>query len=84
MDNFRNENGEKPRKDEDYARNYIRGKYGAIPYLRDFDKLFLTQIEVANENEVLTPYLSFSVNQIWSRRKIPELNRFSSCELKMS
>ena len=49
LDSFRNENGEKPRKEEDYARNYIRGKYGAIPYLRDFDKLFLTQKEVVHE-----------------------------------
>jgi uncharacterized protein len=46
LDSFRNENGEKPRKEEDYARNYIRGKYGAIPYLSDFNKLFLTQKEV--------------------------------------
>ncbi len=27
------------RKDEDYEKNYVRGKYGAIPYLGDFDKL---------------------------------------------
>ncbi len=50
LDSFRNENGEKPRKEEDYARNYIRGKYGAIPYLNDFDKLFLNQKEVVHEN----------------------------------
>ncbi len=49
---FRNENGDKPRKgeEENYGRNYIRGKYGAIPYLNDFDKLFLTQKEVIHEN----------------------------------
>jgi len=28
------------RKEEDYERNYIKGKYGAVPYLGDFDKLF--------------------------------------------
>lgn len=52
LDSFRNENGEKPRKgeEENYARNYIRGKYGAIPYLNDFNKLFLTQKEVIHEN----------------------------------
>jgi AAA15 family ATPase/GTPase len=51
LDSFRNENGEKPRKEEDYARNYIRGKYGAIPYLSDFNKLFLTQKEVTDEKK---------------------------------
>ena len=47
LDSFRDENGEKPRKgaEENYARNYIRGKYGAIPYLNGFNKLFLTQKE---------------------------------------
>jgi len=28
------------RKEEDYEKNYIKGKYGAIPYLGDFEKLF--------------------------------------------
>jgi len=28
------------RKEDNYEKNYIRGKYGAIPYLGDFDKLF--------------------------------------------
>lgn len=51
LDNFRNANGEKPRKEEDYARNYTRGKYGAIPYLSNFNKLFLTQNEVACEKQ---------------------------------
>lgn len=27
------------RKEEDYEKNYIKGKYGAIPYLGDFEKL---------------------------------------------
>lgn len=28
------------RKEEDFEKNYIKGKYGAIPYLGDFEKLF--------------------------------------------
>ena len=28
------------RKEEDYEKNYIKGKYGGIPYLGDFEKLF--------------------------------------------
>ncbi len=28
------------RKEEDFEKNYIQGKYGAIPYLGDFEKLF--------------------------------------------
>ncbi len=51
LDSFRNENGQKPRKEEDYARNYTHGKYGAIPYLSNFNKLFLTQNEVAYEKQ---------------------------------
>jgi len=30
----------KPRNDEQLEKNYIAGKYGAIPYLGDFDELF--------------------------------------------
>ena len=30
----------KPRKGENFEHNYIRGKYGAIPYLSDFSRLF--------------------------------------------
>ncbi len=51
LSDFKTENGDKARIGEDYAANYIRGKYGAIPYLGDFDKLFLTKNEVAHENE---------------------------------
>lgn len=51
LSDFKTENGEKARIGEDYAANYIKGKYGAIPYLGDFDKLFLTKNEVAHENE---------------------------------
>lgn len=32
--------GSTPRNDEKLAKNYIYGKYGAIPYLGDFDDLF--------------------------------------------
>ena len=31
---------DKVRKGEPFEKNYINGKYGAIPYLGDFDKLF--------------------------------------------
>lgn len=51
LSDFKTENGDKARIGEDYAANYIKGKYGAIPYLGDFDKLFLTKNEVAHENE---------------------------------
>jgi AAA15 family ATPase/GTPase len=40
LDSFRNENGEKPRKEEDYARNYTRGKYGTVPFLNRFEQIF--------------------------------------------
>jgi AAA15 family ATPase/GTPase len=39
------------REKEDLEENYIRGKYGAIPYLGDFSKLFADQMETAYENE---------------------------------
>lgn len=32
---FENENGEKIRKDENYEKNYLLGKYGAIPSLKE-------------------------------------------------
>ncbi|HFA47897.1 MAG TPA: ATP-binding protein [Bacteroidetes bacterium] len=28
------------RKEEDFEKNYVKGKYGAIPYLEDFENLF--------------------------------------------
>lgn len=28
------------RKEDNFEKNYVRGKYGAVPYLGDFDKLF--------------------------------------------
>lgn len=34
-------NDSKVRNDEDYEKNYIQGKYGAIPYIGDFRKLLL-------------------------------------------
>ncbi len=48
---FKTENGEKARMGEDFEKNYIKGKYGAIPYLNNFEKLFVNQNEVAHENE---------------------------------
>jgi hypothetical protein len=29
-----------PRNDESFEKNYIRGRYGAIPFLGDLDRLF--------------------------------------------
>jgi len=34
---FFDDNGEKIRKDESYEKNYLLGKYGAIPNMKDFD-----------------------------------------------
>lgn len=34
---FKDEAGDKIRKDENYAKNYVLGKYGAIPKLKGFD-----------------------------------------------
>nr|MCU0447506.1 ATP-binding protein [Microscillaceae bacterium] len=39
------------RNDESYEKNYIRGKYGAIPYLGDFNELFKEEILVENGEE---------------------------------
>ncbi len=36
---FQNEDGDKIRKDENYEKNYLLGKYGAIPTLKCFDIL---------------------------------------------
>ena len=47
LDSFKTDNGEKARNKEDYETNYARGKYGAIPYLGDFNTLFLTEKEIA-------------------------------------
>lgn len=40
LSDFIDENGEKIRKDEDYQKNYILGKYGAIPNLKGFEGVF--------------------------------------------
>jgi hypothetical protein len=37
------------RRGEDYEQNYIRGKYGAIPYIGDFSGLFTNEEENALE-----------------------------------
>ncbi len=31
----------KPRNDESFERNYLRGKYGAIPYLGDLSRIII-------------------------------------------
>ena len=40
LSDFIDEDGEKIRKDEDYQKNYILGKYGAIPNLKGFEGVF--------------------------------------------
>lgn len=40
LSDFIDEGGEKIRKDEDYQKNYIHGKYGAIPKLKGFEGVF--------------------------------------------
>ena len=40
LSDFIDENGERIRKDEDYQKNYILGKYGAIPNLKGFEGVF--------------------------------------------
>lgn len=39
------------RKSEPFEENYIRGKYGAIPFLDTFDDLISTKLALNNENE---------------------------------
>lgn len=41
----------KERQESNFEQNYIQGKYGAIPYLGDFDKLFTDQPEPVYEDE---------------------------------
>lgn len=40
LSDFIDEDGEKIRKDEDYQKNYILGKYGAVPKLKGFEGIF--------------------------------------------
>ena len=40
LSDFVDEDGVKIRKDEDYQKNYLLGKYGAIPKLKGFDGVF--------------------------------------------
>ena len=40
LSDFINDDGTKIRKDEDHQKNYILGKYGAIPNLKGFDGVF--------------------------------------------
>lgn len=40
LSDFMDEDGVKIRKDEDYQKNYLLGKYGAIPKLKGFDGVF--------------------------------------------
>ena len=37
---FKDEEGDKIRKDEDYEKNYLLGKYGAIPSIEQIKTIF--------------------------------------------
>jgi hypothetical protein len=39
------------RKTENFEENYIRGKYGAVPFLGDFDNFINTKMLLSHENE---------------------------------
>lgn len=39
------------RKEENYEKNYLRGKYGAVPVLGEFSPVYLTKSSAAHENE---------------------------------
>lgn len=39
------------RKEENYEKNYLRGKYGAVPVLGEFSPVYLTKSSSAHENE---------------------------------
>lgn len=39
----------KPRNDESYERNYLRGKYGAIPYLGDIQRMVMESEKKSSE-----------------------------------
>lgn len=39
------------RKEENYEKNYLRGKYGAVPILEEFSPVYITKSSPANENE---------------------------------
>jgi uncharacterized protein len=39
------------RKEDNFEKNYVQGKYGAIPFLGDFKQLFTTNPVLSHENE---------------------------------
>ncbi|MBK8492788.1 MAG: ATP-binding protein [Saprospirales bacterium] len=39
------------RKEENYEKNYLRGKYGAVPVLEEFSPVYLTKSPPAHEDE---------------------------------
>lgn len=41
----------KVRKEDNFEKNYVQGKYGAIPFLGDFQKLLKTNPIILHENE---------------------------------
>ena len=47
---FVDEDGNKARNDENLERNYIRGRFGAIPFIGDLKQVVGGAIEVAEEN----------------------------------
>jgi len=38
------------RRNDNFAQNYVHGRYGAIPILNEFSRLFVTQIPSINDN----------------------------------
>jgi uncharacterized protein len=48
----------KVRNDQDFEKNYIQGRYGAIPYLGDLSQLFIEETRLVDE--IAAPDSSFS------------------------
>lgn len=60
---FRQSDGQLPRKDADFEEHYIQGRYGAVPFLGDFSKLIPPEItrceapeQSGNEQEALVKH----------------------------
>ena len=47
---FVDEDGNKARNDENLERNYIRGRFGAIPFIGDLERVVGEAVEVTEEN----------------------------------
>lgn len=42
---------DKVRKEDDFEKNYLDGRYGAIPYLNGFDDLFQNEVDIISQSE---------------------------------